>query len=149
MGVMSQEQRKAPAQGSSSLRWCHRLPGAIAGTLKWKEIWILQDIESLQLATSLGILVRFDFLLDLKSFFALCDGWLDYRSGSLTITSGNWQMPKWHQVPLQRKPSRSFPLCLCGLSPNMSWTEPACAGLGDTKCSMPIYWCALFICSVA
>lgn len=75
---MSPEQRKAPAHGSSSLCWCHSLKGDIAGTLKWKGIWILWDKESPQLSTSLGILVRFGFLLDLKSFFALCDGWLDY-----------------------------------------------------------------------
>ena len=145
---MTQQQRKA-AHGSSFPCWRYSLEGDIRGTLKRKGVWILWHRESPQLSMSLGILVRFGFLLDLKSFFASCDGQLGYQYREPDNYNLKLQGPKWRQVPVHRKPVRSFLLCLCGLSPNISWIEPDCAGLGHIKCSMPIYWCALLICSVA
>lgn len=79
MQAMSWEQRNVLAHRVLFLVMTSRPWRDIAGTVKWKGVQIVQQRESPQLPTSMGLLTGLDFLLDLRSFFTYCDGWLDYR----------------------------------------------------------------------
>lgn len=58
------------------------LKGNIAGTVKWKDVQIVQQRESPQLSISIGFLIGLDFL---SSLLTVMVDWI-IGTGSLTIT---------------------------------------------------------------
>lgn len=107
--------------GSSSLWWRHGLEGNLAGTVKWKGVQIVQQRGSPQLSTSRGLLTGLDFLLDLRSFFTYCDGWLDYRYREFN----NYHLKL---TEMQNNVKFCSFLCPSNLSKNTSRTKPHCTG---------------------